>query len=467
MVGVEADTDSGAADLERALPGVKILRDLPQRHAHQWDRALDPNAQLPIAVAVPHSTEQVQQIVRYAAQHGMPLVPRGAGSGLSGGASGVEGGIVVSLAEMTDIQIDPVTRMAQVEPGAINAEVKRAAAAAGLWYPPDPASVEFSSIGGNIATNAGGLCCVKYGVTTDYVLGVSVVLADGTAVDLGGPRIKDAAGLSLLKLFVGSEGTLGIITRIVLRLVPLPPPACTVVATFDDLDASCRAVLQVAATVRASMLEFMDDVAVGAVEDIHGYGLDRSAKAMVIAQSDQPGQAGVQEVEQIAALCRRAGATQVQVTDDEKTGQDYTAARRAAIPAVEARGRLLLGDVGVPLPRLAALVTGIRDIAREHQVEISVIAHAGDGNTHPLVVFDPEDAGQAARAALAYGEIMDLAIRLGGTITGEHGVGRTKKAWLPDYVGEDVLALNQKIKDAIDPAGLLNPGAIFAESTHS
>ncbi|WP_147918014.1 FAD-binding oxidoreductase [Ruania zhangjianzhongii] len=455
------DTHDALHRLRQAMPEVTVLSADDELQAHRWDRALDPNAGVPLAVVLPRSTEDVQQIVRYAGAHGIPLVPRGAGSGLSGGASAVDGCLVISMAEMTDYEIDPVTRMATVQPGIINADLKQATAAEGLWYPPDPASVGFSSIGGNVATNAGGLCCVKYGVTTDYVLGLTVVLADGTVVNLGGPRLKEAAGLSLTKLFVGSEGTLGIITQVVLRLIPPPPPACTVVATFADLDASCQAVLEVASTVRASMLEFMDAAAVNAVEDVHGYGLDRTAAAMLIAQSDQPGEAGTREVEVIAEVFRKFGATEVLVTSDQATGDTYTAARRAAIPAVEAKGRLLLGDVGVPLPELGSLVTGIAEISARHEVVISVIAHAGDGNTHPLVVFDPDDAAQAARAEVAYGEVMDLAIGLGGTITGEHGVGRTKKAWLPDYVGEDVVALNRTIKDALDPRGLLNPGAIL------
>ncbi|WP_277050465.1 FAD-binding oxidoreductase [Ruania albidiflava] len=461
MATAHPGPDDALDHLRRALPQVEVLGAVEELQAHRWDRALDPNAGTPLAVALPRSTEDVQAIVRYAGEHGIPLVPRGAGSGLSGGASAVDGCLVVSMASMTDCEIDPVTRMAVVQPGVINADLKAAAAEVGLWYPPDPASVGFSSIGGNVATNAGGLCCVKYGVTTDYVLGVTVVLADGTAVQLGGPRLKEAAGLSLTKLFVGSEGTLGIITSIVLRLIPPPPPACTVVATFADLEASCQAVLEVASTVRASMLEFMDAMAINAVEDVHGYGLDRTARAMLIAQSDQPGEAGTREVEAIAGVFRAHGATEVLLTSDQATGATYTAARRGAIPAVESKGRLLLGDVGVPLPKLAALVTGIADISTEHQVPISVIAHAGDGNTHPLVVVDPDDAAMATRAEVAYGQVMDLAIGLGGTITGEHGVGRTKKAWLPDYVGEDVVTLNRKIKDALDPRGLFNPGAIL------
>lgn len=255
MTFEQGAAEDALAQLRRALPGVKALSADEELQAHRWDRALDPNAGVPLAVLLPRSTEDVQAIVRYGSAHGIPLVPRGAGSGLSGGASAVDGCLVVSMAEMTDYEIDPVTRMATVQPGIINADLKAAAAAEGLWYPPDPASVGFSSIGGNVATNAGGLCCVKYGVTTDYVLGVTVVLADGAVVNLGGPRLKEAAGLSLTKLFVGSEGTLGIITSIVLRLIPPPPPACTVVATFSELDASCQAVLEVASTVRASMLE--------------------------------------------------------------------------------------------------------------------------------------------------------------------------------------------------------------------
>ncbi|MFV0319836.1 MAG: FAD-binding oxidoreductase [Microbacterium sp.] len=447
------------SDLAAALPPGVLVTDPDAMEPYRGDRANDPAVGMPLAVVRATCTEDVQATVRYAAARGIPLVPRGAGSGLSGGSSAVDGAIVVSLERMRAIEIDPVVRMATVQPGALNAEVKDAAAAHGLWYPPDPSSFEFCSIGGNVATNAGGLCCVKYGVTTDYVLGMTVVLADGRAVRLGGPRLKDVAGLSLTKLFVGSEGTLGIVTEAVLRLVPAQRTPTTLVATFPTLTGATQAVLDITRTMRPSMLEFMDAVAIGAVEDETRMGLDRDAAALLVVQSDEPAALAAEQIAAVEAYCAANGATECYATDDPDEGEAFVAARRMAIPAVEKRGSLLLEDVGVPLPRLGDLVTGIAGIAAHHDLVISVIAHAGDGNTHPLIVFDPADPASRARADAAYGEIMHLAIELGGTITGEHGVGRLKRPWLGDYLGEDVLELNQRIKRALDPQGILNPGA--------
>jgi glycolate oxidase len=390
----------------------------------------------------------------------VPVVPRGGGSGLSGGSTAVQDGIVLSVEAMREITVDPVSRVAVTQPGLMNAEVKKAAAEHGLWYPPDPSSFEICSIGGNAATNAGGLCCVKYGVTTDYVLGMQVVLADGTALRLGGPRLKDVAGLSLTKLFVGSEGTLGVITELTLRLLPAPPPASTMVATFASIDDAVDAVLAITALLRPSMLELMDRTAINAVEDYTSMGLDRSADALLLARSDAAGGAAAQEISLMESACQAHGA-EVFCTDDPDEGEAFAAARRAAFPALERLGNLLLEDVGVALPALPSLVRGIEKIAADNQVTIALVAHAGDGNTHPLVVYDAADADMTSRAYDAFGAVMDLALELGGTITGEHGVGRLKKAWLPAYLGADVMALTRRIKDALDPAGILNPGAIL------
>ena len=399
--------------------------------------------------------------MRWAAEHHVPVVPRGAGSGLSGGSSAVDGGIVVSLDRMRDIEIDTACRVAVVEPGALNIEVKRAAAKEGLWYPPDPSSFEICSIGGNVATNAGGLCCVKYGVTTDYVLGLDVVLADGTLVTLGGKRIKDVAGLSLLKLFVGSEGTLGIVTRAILRLVPAQGDRATLVASFDSMTDASRAVVAIGAEVRPSMMELMDNASINAVEDWKSHGLDRSAGALMVAQSDAPGAARELEIAVMEKACAAAGATEVAVTSDAEESEMFVSARRNAFVALEQKGTLLLEDVGAPIPLLPTLVDGIAEIAARHRVDIPVVAHAGDGNTHPIIVFDPNDADVAARATLAFAEVMSLAISLGGTITGEHGVGRAKKAALPEQLGEDVMELSWKVKRALDPDNILNPGAVL------
>lgn len=451
-----ADQVRGLID---ALPDGVVLTEPDAMEKYRYDWSRDASAGTPCAVVRAESAAQVQTAVRWAAEHGVPVVPRGAGSGLSGGSTAVDGGLVLSLERMRAIEIDDDCRVAVVEPGAFNAEVKAAAAEHGLWYPPDPSSYEICSIGGNVATNAGGLCCVKYGVTTDYVLGLDVVLADGTLITLGGRRIKDVAGLSLLKLFVGSEGTLGIVTRAILRLVPAQGSRSTLVASFATVADAAAAVVEMGRTLRPSMLELMDQASINAVEDYKSMGLDRSAGALLIAQSDAPGPARAVELEAMTAAC--AAATEVFSTEDAEEGELFVEARRMAFPAIEARGSILLEDVGAPIPQLPALLAAVAEIAVRHDVEIPVVAHAGDGNTHPIIVFDPADADAGARAQAAFADVMHAAIDLGGTITGEHGVGRAKKVALPDQLGPDVMALTRKVKDALDPQGILNPGAIL------
>jgi glycolate oxidase len=444
-----------------ATLGDVVRTDAVTRENHRYDWARDPAAGTPSAVVRARSAGDVQEALRWASRHGVPVVPRGAGTGLSSGASALDGGIVVSLEEMRKVEIDADTRVAVVEAGALNSEVKAAAARHGLWYPPDPSSYEICSIGGNVATNAGGLCCVKYGVTSDYVLGLDVVLADGTLIVLGGKRIKDVAGLNLLKLFVGSEGTLGIVTRAILRLIPAQPPRATLVASFPTVTAAAHAVVAIGRTLRPSMLELMDSPSINAVEDYRAMGLDRTAGALLIAQSDAPAGAAAEEVVAIEAACVAAGAGDVFVTDDPEEGELFIAARRLAFPAIEARGSLMLEDVGVPVPLLPELVGGIAKIAESLDVEVPVVAHAGDGNAHPIIVFDPTDPAAAARSQRAFEQIMTLALSLGGTITGEHGVGRTKKGALPAQLGDDVMALSRRVKEALDPKGILNPGAVL------
>ena len=459
---IDGMDQSALAELVSSLPDGVVVTDPDTTEKYRVDRSQDAGAGLPAVVVRAEDATHVQTAVRWAARHRVPVVPRGAGSGLSGGASAVDGGLVLSLERMRAIEIDTDCQVAVVEPGAFNAEVKAAAAEHGLWYPPDPSSYEFCSIGGNIATNAGGLCCVKYGVTVDYVLGLDVVLADGTLITLGGRRIKDVAGLPLLKLFVGSEGTLGIVTRAILRLVPAQPARSTMVATFPTVEAAARAVVAVRRSMRPSMLELMDRASINAVEDYRPRGLDRSAGALLVAQSDAPGVARSDEVELMRTACEAAGATEVFVTDDADEGEMFVEARRIAIPAIEATGALLmLEDVGAPVPLLPALLAAIEEVAAAYDIRIPVIAHAGDGNTHPIVVYEAGDAEAEKRAQAAFREVMQRAIDLGGTITGEHGVGRTKKELLPAQLGPDVMALTRRIKDALDPEGILNPGAVL------
>ena len=448
-------------ELRDALPGDVVVTDpaAVEKYRHDWSR--DPSAGTPVAVVRAEDAGQVQTAVRWAAAHRVPVVPRGAGSGLSGGSSAVDGGIVLSLERMADIEIDTACQVAVVEPGAFNKDVKAAAAKEGLWYPPDPSSFEICSIGGNVATNAGGLCCVKYGVTTDYVLGLDVVLADGTLVTLGGKRIKDVAGLSLIKLFVGSEGTLGIVTRAILRLVPAQSTRSTLVATFPSVHAAAKAVVTMRSTMRPCLCELMDQPSINAVEDYRPMGLDRNAGALLLTQSDAPGEARGLEMAAMEAACQTAGATECFVTDDPDEGELFVAARRSSFPALERRGALLLEDVGVPIPLLPDLLDAIGEVAARWDIEIPVVAHAGDGNTHPNIVYDAADPDSERRARAAFGDVMAAAIALGGTITGEHGVGKAKAVALPDQLGPDVMALTRRIKDALDPDGILNPGTIL------
>lgn len=454
------DLSAALAELADAVGGADLLTAPESMEAYRRDWAKDPRVGMPCAVLRARSPEQVVEAMRWATRHRIPVVPRGAGSGLSGGSSAVDGALTISLDRMTAVEVDVPTRTVRVEPGAFNADVKRAAAAVGLWYPPDPSSYEICSIGGNLATNAGGLCCVKYGVTTDYVLGLEVVLADGRMLRLGGRQVKDVAGLSLLKLFVGSEGTLGVIVGATLRLVPAPPPAATMVASFPSVRAAAQAVVVIGGSIRASMMELMDNASINAVEDLRSMGLDRDAGALLIARSDAPGAARSEEIEAMAATCAAHGA-EVFTTDDPDEGELFCAARRAAFPAIERRGSLLLEDVGVAVPLLPELLDGIAEIAARLEVDIPVVAHAGDGNTHPIVVYDANDEVSTRHAREAFDAVMALAIGLGGTITGEHGVGRLKRSALPAQLGADVMDVSRAIKAALDPLGLLNPGAVL------
>jgi glycolate oxidase len=448
------DVSAVLAALADQLPAGALVTDPDVVEAYRHDRASTALAGQPLALVRATSTADVQATLRTASAHGVAVVPRGAGTGLSGGSSAIEGAITLSTERMRALTVDAAEMVAVVQPGLLNAEVKAAARDHGLWYPPDPSSFEICSIGGNLATNAGGLCCVKYGVTTDYVLGLEVVLADGRALRLGGHTIKDAAGYDLKRLFVGSEGTLGIITEATLRLRPPPPPATTIVGTFADVVTAGVAVTAVVAAVRPAALELMDAAAVAAVERVQPMGLDPDIGALLLAQVD----GGIDESTAVQDAFRAAGATYVAASDDPDEGEMLMAARRMAIPCVERLGTVLIEDVGVPLPQIPALVAAVAEVAQRHDTAIPVIGHAGDGNFHPLVCFDASDPAATARADAAFDEVMQAALALGGTITGEHGIGTLKAKHLAQQLGPDVLTVMQAVKAALDPQGILNPG---------
>ena len=421
------------------------------------DRSGSPDAGLPAIVVRAHDVAQVQATARFASAHGVALVTRGAGSGLAGGAVAGTGTIVLDLSALDRIvEIRPVDQVAVVEAGVITADLDAAAAAHGLFYAPDPGSVGISTIGGNIATNAGGLRGAKYGVTRDAVLALDVVLADGRLVHLGAGTLKHVAGFDLASLVVGSEGTLGIVVGATLRLLPRPAVTGTVAAYFGSLeDAADAAVAVRSSGVRPSVLEIVDGRTLGAIDELSGTTLRERGEAFLLVQVD-----GLDVTAELAAVERAiAGATHLESSVDAETSERLLAARRLALPAIEARGRALIEDIAVPPSRLPEAIRGVYAIAESTGTTIYVFAHAGDGNLHPIIQVDA-GAGDAlpASAVQAADRIFALALELGGTVTGEHGVGLLKQAWVARQVGPHVDGIQQDIKRLLDPAGVLNPG---------
>ncbi|MGI8828674.1 MAG: FAD-binding oxidoreductase [Candidatus Limnocylindria bacterium] len=456
------DVSAFLGDLRRHLPDLRLLTDEVDRESYRRDETSHFEPGLPLAVALPSSTDEVAAIMRLATAHRVPVVPRGAGSGLSGGSAGVEGALTLVLTRMNAImEIDRANLVAVVQPGVINADLKAAVAAEGLFYAPDPASYEFCSIGGNIGTNAGGLCCVKYGVTRDAVLSLEVVLADGRVIRTGGRNVKDVAGYSLTHLFVGSQGTLGVVTEATLRLRPAPPPKQTMLAFFPTLESAGRAVASItAAGLDPCTLELMDQVVIAAVDDWHSLGLDRSAAALLLIESDQPGSAANEELAAAEAACTEAGATSVVRATDPIEADWLRQVRRLAYRAMERLGVARMEDVGAPRSRLPELLEAIERIASAHDLRCGTFGHAGDGNLHPTFVWDRGDEAAEERAHAACEELYRAAIALGGTVTGEHGIGASRRPFLEEQLGSDTVDVMRSIKAALDPLGILNPGKV-------
>jgi glycolate oxidase len=455
--------DALLADARAELPGIRLLTDPADRESYRLDETAYLTAGLPGAVALPASTEDVAGLLRLASRYGVPVVPRGAGTGLSGGAAGIEGALTIAVTRMNAIlEIDRANLCVVTQPGVINADLKAAVAKEGLFYPPDPASYETCSIGGNLGTNAGGLCCVKYGQTRDWVLGLEVVLADGTVIRTGGRNVKDTAGYSLTHLFVGSQGTLGIVTEATLRLRPLPGPRATLIAFFGTLGAAGEAV---AAMTRAGIvpvtLELMDQETIVAVDEAHQLGLDREAAAMLLVESDAPGVAAAGELDEAEAAILASGATSIVRAQDAQEADWLRQARRLALRALERQGTVRMEDVGVPRARVPELLSAIERIAAAHGVRCATFGHAGDGNLHPNLVFDRDDPDAARLTHLVRDEIFRAALDLGGTVTAEHGIGAARREWLPIQRGEGAVAAMRAIKAALDPLGILNPGRVL------
>jgi len=418
----------------------------------------------PEAVVFPRTTDDVSRCVQLAASGGVPVVTRGSGTGLSGGSVPSDGAMVMCLAQMNAIlDVDPRNLTLRAQPGVTTITIDEAAAQQGLFYPPDPGSMRISTIGGNVAENSGGLRGLKYGVTRDYVMALEVVLADGRVTRLGSQCVKDVAGYSLKDLFIGSEGTLGIITEVLLKLVPRPLARRTMLALYDRIEDAAETVSAIiAARIIPCTLEFLDRMTAGCVEDYAHVGLPTDCDAVLLMETDGHPAAVADESEQMASIARRHGAREVRSARDGAEGLALAAARRNAFSALARRKpTTILEDVTVPRSALAAMVGFIAATAREHRLEIGTFGHMGDGNLHPTFLTDERDQDEMRRVHDALDAIVTKTLALGGTITGEHGVGLAKKAWLRQQMGEGSYELMKQVKRAIDPAGLLNPGKVF------
>lgn len=426
-------------------------------------------AQNPPDVALtPVSTEEVAAVMRLAARENLTVLPRGAGTSLAGGGIPIGGGILLSLARMNEIlEIDTANAVAVVQPGVITAKLQTEVEKLNLFYPPDPASLNQSTLGGNVACNAGGPRCLKYGVTKDYVLGMSVVLADGRLLKLGGKLVKNVTGYQLTQLFVGSEGTLGIITEIVLRLRPLPRYRSTAAAYFGTLDDASTAVAAIiAAGILPATLEMMDNTTINVVEDYLRLGLPRSAEAMLILEQDgNDAAAALAEVERMADVCRCQGAVSVEVAADGAARDALWRARRAVSGALgRVRPNKLGEDIAVPRSNVPEMVRRVGKISEQVGLPIAVFGHAGDGNLHPNILFDRRNPGELERVEQAAAAIFRAAIELGGTLSGEHGIGSLKREFLEEDIGPTAVELMRGIKQVFDPRGLLSPHKVFPES---
>jgi len=456
----------------RAALGDRVDTTEAARHEARADKSGHAASGLPLAVVRAQSVDDVQQTLRIASDTRTPVVTRGAGTGLAGGANAGAGEIALSVRDMDRIlEVRPDDLLAVVEPGILNGDLNAALAEHGLWWAPDPASRAISTVGGNIATGAGGLLCAKYGVVRDAVLGVDLVLADGRLLQLGHRTVKGVTGLDLTSLVIGSEGTLGVVVGATLKLRRLVPgTVCTVAATFPDVRAAATASAAVTASgVQPSIMELMDAASLRAVHDLLGLDEPTPGAAQLTIQTDGP--AADAEADAIAATLRAAGGT-VAVTHDRAEGERLLAIRRSMHPAMERLGTSLIEDVSVPRSALPAMFDEIARVEREHGLTIPTVAHAGDGNLHPNFLFSSagsetghEDDGTIDVPPAIWAAADDLfraALRLGGTLTGEHGIGVLKRRWLADELGDDQWELQRQIARVFDPHGILNPGKVFA-----
>jgi glycolate oxidase len=424
--------------------------------------------QRPDLIVCPDSTEQVSAVMKVAWREGIGVVPRGMGSGLAAASVPMDGGMVLDTCRLNRIfEIDEVNFTVQAGAGVVTQDLADTVAKKGLFYPPDPSSIKQSTLGGNAACNAGGPRCLKYGVTSDYVMGLTVVLADGRVLKTGGKAIKNVTGYNLTQLFVGSEGTLGVITELLLKLVPRPKVARTAKAIFPRLADASQCVTNIlSAGIVPATIELMDETAIATIEEAMNLGLPLDVEAMLIIECDGMDEAQVmREIDTIAQICRTTGSRDVEVARTEKERAALWSARRSISPSLARRSPNKLGeDISVPRSAIPEAVAAIKEISRQRDIPIAIFGHAGDGNLHPNILFDKRDMAQMEIVREAAGDIFATSVRLGGTLSGEHGVGTLKMPFLEQDIGPLYIEVMDKIKQALDPKNILNPGKVVPTS---
>jgi glycolate oxidase len=451
------------AELNRIVAPLKVLTALEDLIPYSFDGTAALH-QLPGCVIFPQTAEQISRIVKLANETKTAVVTRGSGTGLSGGSLPSADCIVLCTVKMDKIlELDPENLTILVEPGVTTLQVSDAALGAGLFYPPDPGSMKISTIGGNVAENSGGLRGLKYGVTRNYVMGMEVILPTGELLWTGNKCVKDVAGYSLKDLFVGSEGTLGVITKVLLRLIPKPAAKRTMVATFAQMDHAAEAVSAIiAAQIIPCTLEFLDRTTIHCVEDYAKIGLPLDCEALLLMETDGHPAVVAEEAASMEKICRQRGCLEVRVAKDEEEGTKLASARRSAFSALaRVAPTTILEDATVPRSELARMIRFVEAAAKKHKLRIGTFGHMGDGNLHPTFLTDERNKEEMHRVEEAFKEIFDEAIRLGGTITGEHGIGLAKKSFLPRFAGDAQMRVMRELRRVLDPAGILNPGKMF------
>ncbi|TDL73558.1 glycolate oxidase subunit GlcD [Rhodococcus qingshengii] len=438
-----------------------------ERLVYSYDAT--PNFQsMPDAVVSPRNAEEVSEILKICNQYGVPIVPRGSGTNLCAGTCPTEGGVVLLFKHMNQIlEIDEENLTITVQPGVITLDLINAIEEKGLFYPPDPSSMKISTIGGNINENSGGLRGLKYGVTRDYVIGLEAVLPNGDIIRTGGKLAKDVAGYDLTRLFVGSEGTLVVITEATLKLIPMPETRKTMLALYQDLSAAARSVSKIIANkIIPTTLEFLDQATLKVVEDYAQIGLPTDVQAVLLIEQDGPQEVVERDIVKIAEVCKQEGAVSIQIAATEEEAMALRTARRAALSAIARLApTTILEDATVPRSEIANMVKAINEITEKYNLTICTFGHAGDGNLHPTCATDARDHEEMERVEKAFAEIFEKAIELGGTITGEHGVGAMKAPYLEWKLKKEGIAAMMGIKQAFDPNNIMNPGKVFAKDS--